>query len=76
MVQRRKAWLDRHTKKKHFFKGMLVLYYTMKPSPLKMSLKLAWIRSFDLHQVYENCTIELADLQGQDVLGIINGSKI
>jgi hypothetical protein len=69
-----KAWQDRHIKKKAFKEGDLVLLYDSKSFQHPGKLRMHWLGPYKVKYVIDGGALQLRDLAGAYLKGIINGS--
>jgi hypothetical protein len=73
---RDKAWHDRHIKKKTFKEGDLVFLYDNKSLQHPGKLRMHWIGAYEVKSVMDGGPVQLRDLTGADLRGMINGSRL
>jgi hypothetical protein len=71
---REKAWHDRHIKKKTFKEGDLVFLYDSKSFQHPGKLRIHWLGPYKVKFVTNDGAIQLRDLAGAYLRGMINGS--
>jgi hypothetical protein len=65
---------DRHIKKKTFKEGDLVLLYDNKSIQHPGKLRMHWLGPYEVKFVTYGGDVQLRDLAGADLIGMINGS--
>jgi hypothetical protein len=73
---RDKAWDDRHIKKKTFKEGDLVLMYDNKSFHHPRKLRMHWLGLYEVKSVTDGEAVQLRDLSGAKLRGMINGSRL
>jgi hypothetical protein len=71
---RDKSWHDRHIKKKTFKEGDLVLKYENKSFEHPGKLIMHWLGPYVVKYVTDGGDVQLRDLSGTKLRGMINGS--
>jgi transposase InsO family protein len=71
---RDKSWHDRHIKKKTFKEGDLVLMYDNKLFQHPGKLRMHWLGPYEVKTVTDGGVVQLKDLAGAELRGMINGS--
>jgi hypothetical protein len=72
--ERDKSWHDRHIKKKTFKEGDLVLMYDSKSLQHPRKLRMHWLGPYYVKSVTDGGIVQLRDLSGTELRGMINGS--
>jgi hypothetical protein len=70
---RDKAWHDRHIKNKTFKEGDLVLLYDNKSFHHSRKFIIHWLGPYKVKYIIEGGDVNLRDLLGADLRGLING---
>ena len=70
---RDKAWHDRHIKRKNFKEGDLVLVYDSESLQHPEKLRMHWLGPYEVKNVTDEGVVELKDLGGIELRGMING---
>jgi hypothetical protein len=73
---RDKAWHDRHIKKKTFKEGDLVLMYDNKSFQHPGKLRMHWLGPYEVKSITDGGDVQLKDLSGTELRGMINGSRL
>jgi hypothetical protein len=73
---RDKAWHDRHIKRKMFKEGDLVFLYDSKALQHPGKLRMHWLGPYEVKVVTDGGVVQLKDLAGTDLRGMINGSRL
>jgi hypothetical protein len=73
---RDKAWHDRNIKRKSFKEGDLVLVYDSKSLQHPRKLRMHWLGSYEVNIVTDGGYVQLKDLGGAKIIGMINGSRL
>ena len=71
-----KAWHDRHIKKKTFKEGDLVLMYNSKSFHHPGKIKMHWLVPYEVKSITYGGVLQLRDLSGTKIRGMINGSRL
>jgi hypothetical protein len=74
--ERDKAWHDRHIKRKNFKEGDLVLMYDSKPLQHPGKIRMHWLGPYEVKTVTDRGALQLKDLGGMELRGMINGSRL
>jgi len=74
--EREKAWHDRHIKKKIFWEGNLILLYDSKFKNFSRKFNSHWLRPHIIKKVSDGGVVQLTNLNGQMILGWVNGSTL
>jgi hypothetical protein len=73
---REKAWHDRHIKQKKFQTGDLVLLYDSKFLQHPGKFRMHWLGPYMIRYVTEAGVVQLEQLDGQVMEGLVNGSRV
>jgi hypothetical protein len=73
---RDKALHDRNIKRKSFKKGDLVLVYDSKSLQHPGKIRMHWLRPYEVNIITDGGVVQLKDLGGTELRGIINGSRL
>jgi hypothetical protein len=73
---RDKAWHDQHIKKKTFTEGDLVFLYDSKSFQHQGKLRMHWLGPYEVKSVIDGGDVNLRDLTGAYLQGMINGSRL
>jgi hypothetical protein len=73
---RDKAWHDRHIKKKTVTEGDLVFLYDSKSFQHPRKLRMHWLGPYKVKSVIDGGALQLRDLEGADLRGMIKGSQL
>jgi hypothetical protein len=73
---RDKAWNNQHIKKKTFKEGDLVLLYDSKSFQRPGKLRMHWLGPYEVKSVIDGGVVQLRDLAGVDLRGMINRSSL
>jgi transposase InsO family protein len=73
---RDKSWHDRHIKRKNFKEGDLVLMYDSKSLQHPGKLRMHWLGPYEVKTVTDGGVVQLKDLGGTKLRGMINGSRL
>jgi transposase InsO family protein len=73
---RDKSWHDRHIKRKSFKEGDLVLVYDSKFLQHPGKFRMHWLGPYEVKTVTEGGVVQLKDLGGTKLRGMINGSRL
>jgi hypothetical protein len=71
-----KSWNDRNIKKKNFKEGDLVLLYDNKYLQHPGKFRMHWLGPFEIKFVTDAGAMQLQDLAGKEVQGLVNGSRL
>jgi len=71
---RDKAWHDRHIKRKTFMEGDLVFLYDSRALQHPGKMRMHWLGPYKVKVVTDGGVVQLRDLVGADLRGMINGS--
>ncbi|XP_059067877.1 uncharacterized protein LOC131858602 [Cryptomeria japonica] len=74
--QRRKLWHDKHLKRMRFVPRQLVLKYNGRNEIKLGKFKVRWLGPYRVQEVAVNGAMKLWTLNGREVAGSINGSKL
>jgi hypothetical protein len=74
LKERDKYWNDRHIKKKTFKEGDLVLMYDNKSIQNPRKLRMHWLGPYEVKNVTDGGVVQLKDLEGAKLRGMINRS--
>jgi hypothetical protein len=74
--ERDKDWHNQHIKKKMFKEGDLVLLYVRKLFRHPGKLIMHWLGPYEVKFVTDGGVVQLRDLAGVDLRGMINGSRM
>jgi hypothetical protein len=74
--ERDKSWHDRHIKKKSFKEGDLVLMYNSKYLQHQGKIRMHWLGPYEVKTVTDGGVVQLKDLGGTEIRGMINGSLL
>jgi hypothetical protein len=74
--ERDKAWHDRHIKKKNFKKGDQVLLYENNFFQHPGKFKMHWLGPYEVKTVTHGGCIQLKDLGGIELKGMINDIQL
>jgi hypothetical protein len=72
--ERDKSWHDRHIKRKIFKEGDLVLLYDSKFLQNPGKFIIHWLGPYEVKILIDVGSIQLKDLEGKELKGMINGS--
>jgi hypothetical protein len=72
---REKSWHDRHIKRKSFKEGNLILLYHSKNFQHPGKFRMHWIGPFEVKTISDGGCVQLKDLRGTTLKGMINGSR-
>jgi hypothetical protein len=70
---RDKYWHDIHIKRKSFKEGDLVLVYESKFLQHPGKFKMHWLGPYELNTITDGGDVQLIDLGGTELRGMING---
>jgi hypothetical protein len=73
---REKCWHEGHIKKKMFTEGDLVLMYDNKSFQHPEKLRIHWLGPYKVKFVIDGGAVQLRDLSGAELKGMINGSRL
>jgi hypothetical protein len=73
---RDKAWHDRHIKRKTFKEGDLVLLYDNKTLQHPGKLRMHWLGPYEVKTIMEGGAVQLRDLAGAYLRGMVNESRL
>jgi hypothetical protein len=73
---RDKAWHDYHIKRKTFKEGYLVLLYDSKALQHPGKLRMHWLGPYEVKTITDGGVVQLRDLAGIDLRGMVNGSRL
>jgi hypothetical protein len=73
---RDKSWHDRHIKRKSFKEGDLVLLYDSKFFQHPGKFRMHWLGPYEVKIVTDGGSVQLKDLEGTELKGMINGSRL
>ena len=73
---RDKAWHDCHIKRKMFKEGDLVLLYDSKALQHPRKLRMHWLGPYKVKDVIDGGYVQLKDIAGTYLRGMINGSRL
>jgi hypothetical protein len=73
---RDKSWHDRHIKRKSFKEGDLVLVYDSKFLQHPGKFRMHWLGPYEVKTVTDGGVVQLKDLGGTKLRGMINGSRL
>ena len=73
---RDKSWHEKHIKKKTFKEGYLVLMYDKKSIQHPGKLRMHWLGPYEVKTVTDGGVVQLKDLGGTELRGMINGSRL
>jgi hypothetical protein len=73
---RDKAWHDRHIRKKTFKEGDLVLMYDSKSFQHLGKIRMHWLGPYEVKSITDGGVLQLKDLSGAELKGMINGSQL
>jgi hypothetical protein len=73
---RDKAWHDRHIKRKMFKEGDIVFLYDSKVLQHPGKLRMHWLGPYEVKVVMDGGVVQLKDIAGADLRGMINGSQL
>ena len=71
-----KSWHDSYIKKKKFNEGGKVILYKSKYLQHLGKLKMHWIGPYQIKSVKDGGVVQLQDLVGKEVKGMVNGSQL
>jgi hypothetical protein len=71
---RDKAWHDCHIKRNTFKEGDLVFLYDSKALQHPGKLRMHWLGPYEVKVVTDGGVVQLKDLAGADLIGMINKS--
>jgi hypothetical protein len=69
---RDKCWHDRHIKRKNFKEGDLVLLYENKFFQHPGKFRMHWLGPYELNIITDGGSVQLKDLVGIELKGMIN----
>jgi hypothetical protein len=67
---------DRHIKRKNFKEGDLVLVYDSKSFQHPGKLRMHWLGPYEVKTVIDGGDVQLKDLGGKELIGMINGGRL
>jgi hypothetical protein len=73
---REKSWHDRHIKRKTFKEGDLVFLYDSKSLQHPGKLRMHWLGPYKVKSIMDEGVVQLIDIVGADLRGMINGSHL
>jgi hypothetical protein len=73
---RDKSWHDHHIKRKTFKEGDLVLLYDSKALQHPGKLRMHWLGPYEVKTITDGGVVQLRDLAGTDLRGMVNGSRL
>jgi hypothetical protein len=71
-----KYWLHRHIKKKKFKEGDLVLLYDNKYLQHPGKFRMHWLGPYEIKSITDGGVVQLQDLIGKEMQGLVNGSRL
>jgi hypothetical protein len=71
-----KSWHDRHIKNKIFKEGYLVLLYDNKYLQHPGKFEIHWLGPYQLEAITNGADMQLKDLAGKNLRGLVNGSRL
>jgi hypothetical protein len=74
--ERDKVWHDRHIKKKMFQEGDLVFLYDNKSFHHPGKLRMHWLGPYEVKYLTGGGDVQLINLAGAVLRGMINGSRL
>jgi hypothetical protein len=71
-----KAWHEKNINKNNFKEGDLVLLYDNKYLQHPGKFMMHWLRPYEIKSVTDGGVVQLQDLVGKVIQGLVNGSRL